>query len=62
MPGTGDVATNSAMKNVQYSSCTGKSLSEVLILGSTDPQYDKRLFIDLPVQNMGRTCSVHKLF
>ena len=52
MPGTGDVATNSAMKNVQYSSCTGKSLSEVLILGSTDPQYDKRLFIDLPVQYM----------
>ena len=29
---------------------TGKSLSEALILGSTNPQYDKRLFIDLPVQ------------
>ena len=28
---------------------TGKSLSEAFILGSTNPQYDKRLFIDLPV-------------
>ena len=28
---------------------TGKSLSEALILGSTNPKYDKRLFIDLPV-------------
>ena len=28
---------------------TGKSLSEALILGSTNPQYGKRLFIDLPV-------------
>ena len=31
---------------------TGKSLSEALNLGSTNPQYDKRLFIDLPVQYM----------
>ena len=31
---------------------TGKSLSEALILESTNPQYDKRLFIDLPVQYM----------
>ena len=29
---------------------TGKSLSEVLILASANPQYDKRLSIDLPVQ------------
>jgi hypothetical protein len=28
---------------------TGKSFSEALILASTNPQYDKRLFIDLPV-------------
>ena len=28
---------------------TGKSLSEALNLASTNPQYDKRLFIDLPV-------------
>ena len=27
---------------------TGKSFSEALILASTHPQYDKRLFIDLP--------------
>ena len=31
---------------------TGKSLSEALILVSINPQYDKRLFIDLPVQYM----------
>ena len=31
---------------------TGKSLLEALILASTNPQYDKRLFIDLPVQYM----------
>ena len=30
----------------------GKSFSEALILASTDPQYVKRLFIDLPVQYM----------
>ena len=29
---------------------TGKSFSETLILASTNPQYDKRLFIDLPIQ------------
>ena len=51
----------------------GKSFSEVLILASANPQYDKRLSIDLPVQyikipslehgeNMGRTCCLHKLF
>ena len=31
---------------------TGKSLSEALILVSTNPQYDDRLFIELPVQYM----------
>ena len=52
---------------------TGKSLSEALILGSTNPKYDKRLFIDLPVQhikttnpeheqNMARTCSALVVF
>ena len=40
-------------------SCTGKSLSEALILGSTNPHYDKRLFIDLPVQYMKTTNSEH---
>jgi hypothetical protein len=29
------------------SDITGKSLSEALILASTNPQYDKRLFIEL---------------
>ena len=29
---------------------TGKSFSEALILVSANPQYDKRLFNDLPVQ------------
>ena len=38
---------------------TGKFLSEALILGSTNPQYDKRLFIDLPVQYMKITSSEH---
>ena len=51
---------------------TDKSFSEALILPSTNPQYDKRLFIELPVhqmkttsaehaQNMARTCSAHVL-
>ena len=53
----------------------GKYLNfpEALILASTNPQYDKRLFIELRVQyikitnsehveNMLRTCCVHKLF
>ena len=43
----------------RFSFCTGKSLSEAHILGSTNPQYDKRLFIDLPVQYMKTTSSEH---
>ena len=31
---------------------TGRSLSEAFILTSTNPQYDKRFFINLPVQYM----------
>ena len=31
-------------------SYTGKSFLEALILASTNPQYDKRLSMDLPVQ------------
>ena len=42
--------------------CTGKSLSEALILGSTNPQYDKRLFFDLPVQYMKTTSSEHVVY
>ena len=57
---------------LQFAVHTGKSLSEALILASTHPQYDGRLFMDLPVQyvkttssehkeNMGRTCKQHVL-
>ena len=42
-----------------YFTSTGKSLLEALILASTNPQYDNRLFIDLPVQYMKTTCSEH---
>ena len=38
---------------------TGKSLSEALILTSTNPQYDKTLFIDLPPKYMKTTRSEH---
>jgi hypothetical protein len=43
-------------------SVTGKSFSEALILASTNPQHDKRLFIDLPVQYMKTTSSEHVVF
>ena len=35
-----------------YDFGAGKSLSEALILAATNPQYDKRLFIELRVQYM----------
>ena len=38
---------------------TGKSFSEALILASTNPQYDKRLFIELRVQYMKIVSSEH---
>ena len=38
---------------------TGKSLLEAPILASTNPQYDKRLCIDLQVQYMKITSSEH---
>ena len=41
---------------------TGKSLSEALILTSTNPQCDKILFIDLPIQNMKTTSSERVLY
>ena len=40
----------------------GKSLSEALILASTNPQYDKRLFIELWVQYMKTTSSEHVVY
>ena len=42
--------------------CTGKSLLVALIFASTNPQYDKRLFIDLPVQYMKTTSSEHVVY
>ena len=42
---------------------TGKSLSEAVILASwTNPQYDKRLFIELEVQYMKITSSEHLVY
>jgi hypothetical protein len=38
---------------------TGKYLSEALILASTNPQYDDRLFIELRVQYMKIPRSEH---
>ena len=38
---------------------TGKSMSEALIFGSTNPRYDNRMFIELPVQYMKITSSEH---
>ena len=35
---------------------------EVLILASTNPQYGKRLFINLPVQYMKTTSSEHVVY
>ena len=53
---------NSTFFSEQTDNITGKSLSEALILGSTNPHYDKRLFIDLPVQYMKTTSSEHFVY
>ena len=42
-----------------YYNRTGKSFSEALILASTNPQYEKKLSIDLPVQYMKTISSEH---
>ena len=47
---------------IWMSTSAGKSLSEALILGSTNPEYDKRLFINLPVQYMKTTSSEHDVY
>ena len=41
---------------------TGKSFSEALILASTNPQYDKSLSIELPVQYMKIPSSEHVVY
>ena len=38
---------------------TGKSLSEAFIFASINPQYDNRLFMELPVQYMETTSAEH---
>ena len=42
--------------------CTGKSLSKALILTSTNPQYDDRLFIELQVQYMKIPSTEHVVY
>ena len=42
--------------------CTGKSLSEALILESINPKYDDRLFIDLQLQYKKNTSSEHVVY
>ena len=42
--------------------CTGKSVSEALILESVNPQYDKRLLTESPEKYKFRTCCVQILF
>ena len=44
-----------------WSHCTGKSVSEALILESVSPQYDERLFIELQEKYKFRTCCVQIL-
>ena len=44
---------------LKHDSTIGKSISEALILAVTNPQYDKRLFIDLLVQYMKTTSLEH---
>ena len=48
--------------NSEWNADTGKSLSEVLIFASTNPQNDNRLFIELKVQNMKIPSSEHVLY
>ena len=48
--------------NMDRKKGTGKSFSEGLILASTNLQYDKRLFIELRVQNMKITSSEHVVY
>ena len=43
----------------QVEMCTGKSMSEALILAPTNPKYDNRLFIELQVQHMKISSSEH---
>ena len=48
--------------HISINSVTGKSLSEALILASTNPRYDDRLFIELRVQDMKIAMSEHLVY
>ena len=56
---SGARATYGATKGKICYEVTGKSFSEALVLASTKPKYDKRLFIDLQVQYMKIGSSEH---
>ena len=50
---------NSTLEPFIHYLCTGKSFSELLILASTDPQYDKRFLLFTHVLPMFCACSFH---
>ena len=55
-----DIGDNELFKSsLEPSGDTGKSFSGGLILASTNPQYDQRLFIELQVQYMKIGSSEH---
>ena len=69
----GTVSQFYSEKCIFITGATGKSLSEVLIHSSINPQYDNKLFNDLRVQynkipraehakNMSRTCQEHVIY
>ena len=53
---------NNCVQCAKLRSSTGKYLSEALILASTNPQYDDRLFIELQVQYMKISRSEHVVY
>merc|ERR1712008_465063 len=56
---------NNAYQKLKYTNkklSTGKSFSEAPTLASTNPQYDKTLFIESPVQYMKTTSSEHVVY
>ena len=52
----------SKIKSINLAQDTSKSFSEALIFASTNPQYDKRLFIDFSVLYMKTTSSGHVVY
>ena len=62
MHSTLNICPRTARKETNVPLHTGKSFSEALILASTNPQYDKRLFIELRVQYMKIASSEHVVY